>query len=175
MIDTDRLILRRHTLEDFEAYRAMIADPAVYGMLSGFAPPSEDIWNRLLRYEGHWSLLGYGLLAVIERETQTYVGNTGIANFGRSDALGFGQIDEAAWVFTTASQGRGIAYEAAQAAHGWFDRQFGRDVVCLIAPGNAPSIRLAVRLGYKEFDTVVYRGGTLNAFKRIAPVARSAG
>lgn len=168
LIDTDRLILRRHTLEDFEAYRAMTADPAVYGMLGGFAPLSEDAWNRLLRYEGHWSLLEYGLLAVVERKTNTYVGNTGIADFGRSVAMGFGQVDEAAWVFTSASQGRGIAFEAAHAAHAWFDRRFGRDVVCLVAPDNTPSIRLATKLGYHSFDTVVYRGGTLNAFRRPA-------
>lgn len=171
MIDTDRLILRRHTLEDFAAYRAMIADPAVYSMLGGVAPFSEDAWNRLLRYEGHWSLLGYGLLAVVERKTNTYVGNTGIADFGRSATMGFGKIDEAAWVFTIASQGRGIGFEAAHAAHAWFDQRFGRDVVCLVAPGNAPSIKLATKLGYRSFGTVVYRDGTLNAFRRPAPLS----
>ena len=68
-IETERLLLRPHTIEDFDALRTMIRDPEVMRHITSTVPSDEDIWNRLLRYIGHWSAFGFGIFAVIERET----------------------------------------------------------------------------------------------------------
>jgi RimJ/RimL family protein N-acetyltransferase len=45
------------------------------------------------------------------------------------------------------------------AAARWGEQHFGRsDFVCLIAPENAPSLRLAEKLGYREYGRAPYRG-----------------
>lgn len=38
----------------------------------------EEAWHRLMRYAGHWALLGYGNFAVIEKSSGQYVGETGL-------------------------------------------------------------------------------------------------
>src|SRR3546814_2786705 len=40
----------------------------------------EDAWNRLLRYAGHWTLLGYGIFAVVEKASGRFIGEIGRAS-----------------------------------------------------------------------------------------------
>ncbi len=44
---------------------------------------AEESWSRLLRYAGHWYLLGFGYWAVVERGTNRFVGEVGFADFHR--------------------------------------------------------------------------------------------
>ncbi len=55
---TERLILDAHRLEDFDDLAAMWADPAVVRYIGSTPRDKEDSWGRLLRYIGHWKLLG---------------------------------------------------------------------------------------------------------------------
>ena len=59
-IETKRLVLRGHTIHDFDALYTMWSEPAVYHHIIGRPSTREEAWNRLLRYSGHWALLGYG-------------------------------------------------------------------------------------------------------------------
>ncbi|VTR17100.1 Uncharacterised protein [Serratia fonticola] len=65
---TERLILDAHRLEDFDDLAAMWADPAVVRYIGSTPRDKEDSWGRLLRYIGHWKLLGYGYWAVREKK-----------------------------------------------------------------------------------------------------------
>ena len=58
MIETARLRLRPHTLEDFEPWYAMFSDRELFRFIAAPQLSREDGWSRLLRYAGHWSLLG---------------------------------------------------------------------------------------------------------------------
>ena len=82
-IQTNRLILREHTLQDFDALHAMWSEPAVYRHIIGRPSTREEAWNRLLRYSGHWALLGYGYWVLEERATGAYVGEMGFADYHR--------------------------------------------------------------------------------------------
>src|SRR3546814_17524593 len=53
----------------------------------------EEAWNRLLRYAGHWTLLGYGIFAVVEKASGRFIGETGIADFHRGLGDDFDQAD----------------------------------------------------------------------------------
>ena len=57
VIETERLILRAHRLEDFPALAAMWGDSAVSRFVGGKPATREECWARLLRYAGHWQLL----------------------------------------------------------------------------------------------------------------------
>ncbi|WDA36920.1 MULTISPECIES: GNAT family N-acetyltransferase [Sphingobium] len=161
MIETERLRLRPYTLADFAPYCAMWSDMDLMRHIGGVAPSPEDAWNRILRYEGHWSLLGYGIFAVIEKASGRYVGETGLADFHRGLGDDFDKAGEAAWIFSSEVHGRGYAFEAACAAHDWYARRKGAGrTVCLIDPANDPSLRLAARLGYAPFREAVYKGRT---------------
>src|SRR5437762_7040767 len=111
-LDTDRLTLRPHRLDDFPDTRALWSDPEVTRFIGGRPLTEEETWQRLLRYVGHWSLLGFGYWAVRERGSGRFVGEVGFANGKRTLEPSFGDAPEIGWVLATSAQGRGYATEA---------------------------------------------------------------
>jgi len=170
MIETERLILRPHVLADFEAVHELSSDAEAMRYIGSGEPVTpNDSWTKLLRNAGHWSLLGYGLFAVFERATTAYVGDTGLADFHRGLGPDFDPYPEAAWVFAPAFQGKGYAFEAAEAAHRWLSKARAPErTVCIIDRENEPSIRLAEKLGYRRYDEAQYKGKTVIKFDRHA-------
>lgn len=169
MIETGRLILRPYVVDDYAPYLEMGSDPEVVRYLGGQTLSPEEAWHRLLRYVGHWTVFGYGLFAVIEKASGDYIGETGLADFHRGLGGAFDGHPEAAWVFRRDVGGRGYAFEAGDALHDWFGTTFGaRRTVCLIDPDNRPSLRLAAKLGYRQFGTADYRGSSLAMLERDA-------
>jgi RimJ/RimL family protein N-acetyltransferase len=158
VIETKRLRLRGHTLGDFEALAAMWADPAVVRFISGKPSTREESWARLLRYPGHWALLGYGFWAIEEKGSGAFVGEGGFADFKRDIEPPI-SAPEQGWALAPAMHGKGYAHEAVSAMLAWGEAHFRRrDFVCIISPENTPSLRLAEKLGYREFARTAYKG-----------------
>ena len=60
-----------------------------------------------------------------------------------------------------------MAGEAMRAAHDWFDRTQGRQrTVCMIAPGNTASERIAAGLGYEPYLTTRHKGDDVRLYER---------
>ena len=166
-ITTERLSLRAHRAEDFDDMHAMWSDPAVTRHIGGIAFSREEVWARLLRYAGIWSLFGYGMWAVRERASGDFVGDVGFLNLCRAVVPPFGDRPELGFVLAPKAQGQGYATEAARAALEWGDRAWGdRETMCMIAPENSPSIRIAVKLGYRETSRSDYMGDPVILFAR---------
>jgi RimJ/RimL family protein N-acetyltransferase len=166
-IETPRLILRGHTLEDFEALHAMWNEPAVYRHITGRPSTREESWNRLLRYIGHWILLGYGYWAVEERATVRFLGEMGFADFHRDIDPPLEGRPELGWVIKTAAHGMGYATEALNTIAAWGDAHFGgKETVCMIAPENTASIRVAKKIGFVEKLETTYKGEPTVVFYR---------
>ncbi len=166
-IDTDRLTLRMHRLADFADCQAMWSDAEVMRYLGGRPFTREECWARLLRYVGHWQLLGFGFWAVREKATGHFVGEVGFANFERDIEPSLGDAPEAGWVLMPWAHGKGYATEAARAAHGWAEGKFGPTrTVCIIAPENAPSLRVAGKCGYQEFARAYYKDSEVVMLER---------
>lgn len=118
----------------------------------------EESWARLLRHAGHWEVSGYGLFAVEEKATGEFVGEAGFADFRRRLGGDFDPFPEASWTVTGAMQGRGYASEAIGAALAWLEAERAPPrTVCLIHEQNAPSLRVADKLGYVPLRRVRYR------------------
>jgi RimJ/RimL family protein N-acetyltransferase len=157
-IETERLILRGHTRDDFPAFAAMWADPDVTRFIGGAPLSEEDAWSRFMRVAGHWALLGFGFWAVIEKATGKRVGEVGILDVKREIVPAFDGAPEIGWSLLPAVQGRGYASEAARAAIAWGEQKFGRvRMVCIIHPDNGPSLKLAHRLGFREIARTTYK------------------
>lgn len=158
VIETERLRLRRHELSDFEASVAMWADPDVARFIGGKPSTREDTWGRLLRCVGHWELLGHGFWLIEEKATGAFVGEGGWGTFKREIEPRF-EAPEQGWALATSAHGKGYAHEAMRAALDWGVAHFARtDFVCMIAPENAPSLKLAAKLGYAEYGRAEYKG-----------------
>ncbi len=177
VLETERLILRGHTLADLDALTAMWTDPAVTGQIG--LPPQDEAacWQRLLRYAGTWALLGYGFWAIQTKADGRYVGDLGFADFRRGLQPGWGDAAEAGWSIAPAAQGKGYAGEALKAGLVWADAHFGPGsrTVCMIDPDNVPSQRLAARAGYREWSRTEYKGSPVILYERYAAPAGEAG
>ena len=69
-----------------------------------------------------------------------------------------GDQPEAGWVLAPWAHGKGYATEAMSAALAWGDGQFGdMPVVCITAPENPASIRVAEKCGFRKFAEGSYK------------------
>ncbi len=165
-IVTDRLTLSHYTPADLDDYAAMLADPVVCRHVGGRTFSREETWHRILRYHGHWHLLGYGNWIVRETVTGRHLGDVALMDSRRATDPSFEGTPEAGWMFTAAAHGRGIAGEAVTAMLGWADAQGIARTICIIAPDNAASIGLAQRMGYALVGEGVYKADPILVFER---------
>jgi RimJ/RimL family protein N-acetyltransferase len=137
----------------------MWADPVVTRHIGGRAATAEQVWSKILRYAGHWALLGFGYWLIEERERGTFVGEVGFADFKRALSPSFEDRPEIGWALARRAHGAGLATEAVRAALAWGDEHFGGvPTACLIDPENAASLRVADKCGYREYARTRYDG-----------------
>jgi RimJ/RimL family protein N-acetyltransferase len=159
VIETERLRLRGHRVEDFVHCAAMWADPVVVRYTVGKPLTEEESWRRLLSYVGHWAVMGFGYWMAEEKATGNFVGEIGFADYKRDVQPSLKGVPEIGWALASQAHGRGLATEAVHAVLNWGDEHFGPvRTACLIAPENAASIRVAVKCGYRELQSATYKG-----------------
>ena len=78
-------------------------------------------------------------------------------------------LPEMGWTLAPAVHGRGYAREALDAILGWAAGRGIARTTCIIDPDNAPSLRLAARLGYATVRDAAYKGRTVRVLERQAP------
>ena len=166
MLETDRLRLRPHRVDDWKELAAMWSDPNVTRYIGGKPLSPEESWARLLRYAGHWELLGYGYWAVEEKATGSYSGDVGFADWKRDIHPSIQGFPELGWVFASRVHGRGYATEAVRAALNWGAANLDSPrTVCLINPENVASIRVAEKCGFRESRRSTYNGRSTLIFE----------
>jgi RimJ/RimL family protein N-acetyltransferase len=165
-LETERLKLRSHQVEDFTDCAAMWSDPEIARYTVGTPSSEQQTWRRLLAYVGHWSLLGFGYWAVEEKATGRFVGELGFADFKRDMKPSIDGKPELGWALARGVHGQGYATEALRAAVAWGDTHFKAPSVCIISPDNLASLRVAEKLGYKEQSRTIQDGKTLVLFAR---------
>jgi RimJ/RimL family protein N-acetyltransferase len=158
-LTTDRLILRAPAETDLDAEAEFYAsDRAIH---VGGPLLREQVWRALASFIGHWHFRGYGFWGIEDRASGQYLGRAGLWN-----PEGWPE-PEIGWALMAGAEGRGIAFEAAQAARNHAYRTLGWETaISLIDPDNARSIKLAERLGAvfeRDFEhlrfgkTLIYR------------------
>jgi len=165
ILETKRLTLRGHRRTDFDSVAAMWGDLEVARHISGKPSTREESWARLLRYGGLWQFLGFGYWVVEEKASGRFVGEVGLANFQREMDPPLGDLPEAGWVLAPWAHGKGYATEAIGAVLDWSDANLKTPVVCILAPENPASLRVAEKSGfvkqgegtYKTWPTLIYR------------------
>jgi RimJ/RimL family protein N-acetyltransferase len=167
MLTTERLTLVPHRPEHFDAYASFWGkDPGHF--LRSLAPMHPaDAWTRLLRHFGHWTAFGYGPFLCFDGDGGL-VAEAGYADFHRGLGQRFDGAPEGMWKVDLETHGKGLATEAMAAITTWFDAtQTAPRTVCMIDPANEPSIRVAHRLGFREFDRTDYRDAPVILYERV--------
>ncbi|MDE2272066.1 MAG: GNAT family N-acetyltransferase, partial [Xanthomonadaceae bacterium] len=124
LLETERLRLRGHRLDDYAALAAIWADPQVVRYIGGKPSTPQQSWQRLLRYAGLWHLLGYGFWAIEEKSSGRMLGDIGYMDVKRDIVPALDGMPEVGWVLVPDAQGKGYASEALVAALAWGDAHF---------------------------------------------------
>lgn len=148
---TPRTRMRGHRTEDFDAMVRMWSDEQVVRHILARPSTSSETWSRLLRYVGHWQILGFGYWAIEDRATGAYLGEVGFADYKRDISPSLGGVPEAGWVIVPDAQGKGLATEVLAAALAWADANFVEPgTTCIMSPQHAASVRVARKNGFAE-------------------------
>ena len=166
VLSTERLTLTPVAVSDFDDLIALWADAEFTFHIMGRGLSEEEVWFRLLRDIGHWQAKGYGNWSIRETATGAYVGSVGVLDYRREIQPPF-DAPELGWGVAPAFQGQGLAREALHAALAWTDAHRPEPrTVCMISPDNAPSVRLAERVGYRPYGRADYKGSAVDLFER---------
>jgi RimJ/RimL family protein N-acetyltransferase len=173
VIETARLRLRGHRIEDFEDSLALWRDAQVVRYIGGRPFSAEEVWARLLRYVGHWTLLGFGFWLIEEKDSGRFVGEAGFADYKRDIETAPKDTPEIGWALAPRAHGKGFATEAVGAVVTWGDRQLpAKQSWCMIQPENQASIRVALKCGYREIARATYKEQPQILFRREGRGAR---
>jgi RimJ/RimL family protein N-acetyltransferase len=167
LLTTDRLELWQPKMDDEPQMFAIVSNPETARYLGAMASRA-DHFTRFQRGAGSWFLHGYGSFMVRLKGRREVIGNCGVFHSYRGLGEDFDDMPEAGWIIAHDQAGKGIAGEAMRAALAWFDNEHGpRAVVCMIAPKNAPSIKLAGKLGFERTRlTTLPDGEPVQLFER---------
>src|SRR5208337_2226490 len=108
VLETERLRLRGHCIDDFSDSAAMWADPAVTRYIGDKPLTEEESWTKFLRYVGHWSLLGFGYWVVEEKATGHFAGEIGFADYKRDLQPSLKGVPEIGWSSPQKRTARGM-------------------------------------------------------------------
>lgn len=143
ILETERLYLRRMTREDYpDLCRMLQNEEVMYAYEHAFSHREAREWleRQLARYEQY----GFGLWAVVRRETEELIGQCGLTMQPTEE----GEVLEVGYLFCKEFWHRGYAAEAARACRDYaFDQLGAREVFSIIRENNLPSRRVAERNG----------------------------
>ena len=171
-IETERLTLRRWTLDDGPAMDAIWRERDIWSALRPDIPFDRDAGGEMLdRHVGHWDRHGFGLWAVLERPSDEIIGWVGPSHPAFIPELS--DRIEIGWTLRPPHWGRGIATEGAAAAiDAVFEHLDTDEVISLIHHTNARSIGVAERLGMRHARDVLHP--ELGEDLRVYALSRSA-
>ena len=171
ILETERLRLRRLTLDDVDLLLGIFSDPIAmryYDSTRDFEQTLGWIrWNL-----GMYEQYGHGMWAAFDREEDRFVGQIGLVV---QEVEGETEI-EIGYLLLRSCWGRGFATEAARACRDFGFRELQRDrLISLIDPRNEPSLRVASRLGMKFEREIEKWGKTVCVYSlaRHAPIVEA--
>lgn len=143
ILETDRLSLRQLTEVDFDDLASLLQDPRVmYAYEHAFSDDEVRHWleNQRRRYRED----GFGLWAVVERESGLWLGQAGLT---LQDYHGK-KVPEIGYLLKYEYWGRGYATEAAVGCREYAFHTLGLErVYSIIRDNNPVSQRVALRVG----------------------------
>lgn len=143
ILETPRLLLRELTPDDYPALAAILQDAkTMYAYEGAFSDEETADWLRrqITRYETD----GFGLWAVIAKETGTMIGQAGIT-YQQVETT---NVLEIGYLFNRAHWHKGYAIEAAKACkHYAFQTLRAQTVYSIVRDTNLASLNVAIRNG----------------------------
>lgn len=144
ILQTSRLLLREMTEDDLPALRSILQDPQVmYAYEHAFSEEEVRAW--LAKQRRRYAKDGFGLWAMVLRQTGAMIGQCGLTWQDRGDGT---RCVEVGYLLQRAFWHQGYATEAATACKAYAFQELGLDEVCsIIRDNNLASQAVARRNG----------------------------
>ena len=151
-INTGRIKLRIFRENDWQDLHEYYSDEACMQYTTGRALADWETWRTVATMVGHWQLRGFGPYAMEEKETGKVLGPVGLWY-----PLEWPE-PEIKWGLARRYWGQGYAREAAEAVRAMATLNVPEyNLISLIVPDNAASIKLAESLGAVYEKTIPFR------------------
>jgi RimJ/RimL family protein N-acetyltransferase len=151
VLETERLILRRLTVEDSEFILELLNDPAWLRFIGDKGVRTlDDARAYILKsLVSMYERLGFGLYLTELKDGGNPIGVCGLIKRDSLEDVDIG------FAFLPKFCGKGYAYESAYAVMAYGKRTFGLSrIVAITSPDNYPSARLLEKLGF-NFERMV--------------------
>ena len=166
ILETKRLYLRKLVPSDFESLCKILKDEkTMYAYEGAFSDYEVCAWlkNQIDRYQ-KW---GFGLWAVILKETDEMIGQCGLTLQKWHEA----EVLEIGYLFNRDFWHQGFAIEAARGCKRYaFEVLKAKEVCSIIRDSNTPSQKVALRNGMVKKDAMSkhYKGGDMLHYRYVA-------
>ena len=164
VFETDRLVLRRLTVDDSPFILRLLNEPSFLqhigdrGVRNVADAKQYILSGPVASYDRH----GFGLFLVELKESRTPIGICGLLKRDALDDVDLG------FAFVPESWSKGYAFESTTATLAYaHDAQHLKRVVAITSPDNVASINLLVKLGF-YFDRMVLMPGEKTEVKLFA-------
>ena len=153
-LHTPRLVLRSMIESDAATLHDIYQ---VEGILQYFPnptpPPLERVEKFIAEQQAHWKKYGYGNWGIVLKGGTKLIGWAGLQFLPQTNETEIGYLlDKSAW-------GRGYTTEAARASLQFgFDHFNFDEIIALVHPDNAASLKVAAKCGLVPVERKVYWG-----------------
>ncbi|EAI5357308.1 glutamine-hydrolyzing GMP synthase [Campylobacter upsaliensis] len=178
ILETPRTYLRPYRLDDLEDLHKILDEKTMYAWGHAFSKQECKEWieKQLRAYKKH----GFGLWAVVDKASGEIIGNAGLnyenitlvsdeTKVDEVDSSGESQCEilELGYLLNHRFWGQGLGLEVARACAKYAFSKLGvKELYCLIKEDNAPSLKLAKKLGMRVVGKNIkhYKGQELAHF-----------
>ena len=149
-LETDRLYMRRFRTNDLDVFSQILGQDEVGQWLPrGRGYTKDEVEKFLDNVAKHWQEKGYGIWAVIEKESGKIIGHCGLNYVKQNDEV------EVLYGFGKEYWGLGYATEAAKAALSFGFEKIGLDrIVAFAKIDNIASRRVIEKIGLKYIKDI---------------------
>ncbi|WP_297811551.1 glutamine-hydrolyzing GMP synthase [uncultured Helicobacter sp.] len=144
--ESERVFLRPYTQADFAALHKIVSDKqTMYAWGQGFSKKQSQEW--LDKQLAHYQQYGFGICAIIEKQSGAIIGNAGLNHTEISLKGKTQKIVEIGYLLHRDFWGKGYGSEVARMCVKYGFETLGlEEVYCLIKEDNTASIKVAKRL-----------------------------
>lgn len=156
VIETERLVLRRQTLDDAGFILALVNDPAWLRYIGDRGVRTHEQARVYIQEGAHkmYDQHGFGLYLMERKGDHTPVGICGLVKRDTLDDVDLG------FALAGAYRGKGYAREAAAATVAYAREDLGlHRIVAIVSPDNTASLRLLEGLGFSFERTIDHPTG----------------
>ncbi len=157
-ITSDRLVLRKPIVDDWEALHPYYSDEESMRYTTGRAHEDWETWRNVALMIGHWEIHQYG--PYVMEESKKVTGVTGLwFPYGWPET-------EIKWGLVPDFCGNGYAREGAEAVRSMAAQYVPElQLISLIHPDNENSIKVATGIGAVYEKTISFRGGEAAVYR----------